>query len=179
MLVEEYKADMNMKDKDENTFISILCGCGELETAQKLIKKYKKQINLNIPNVNGVYPIHLVCEFGEPEQVKTFIENGSNLNVLNKNELSPFHFAVLNQNFPVSQFLIDSFGFDVNAGRSAQGEMVVSSPTPLIACAQHGEHVSSKWLIDHGANVNIQTEDGYTYFLFYLFLFYFLLLLLF
>lgn len=50
----------------------------------------------NIPNAEGIYPIHIACKYGSVEVIEYLINEGTKLNIYTADGLSPFDFAVMN-----------------------------------------------------------------------------------
>jgi len=86
---------------------------------------------------------------GNFERVKSFITEGSDVNVSNENGLSPLHMAAYKGHKDIAELLILS-GANVNAGDKRD-------TTPLHLAADRGYRNIAELLIQNGANVNAVT----------------------
>jgi len=99
--------------------------------------------------------IHLAARAGDLAKVKSFIEDGTNVNARDKGGETPLFSAVLADNSDVAKFLITK-GADVNAKDGG-------GVTPLnFVIRSRGKKDMVELLISKGADVNAKNERGVT-----------------
>ena len=119
---------------------------------------FKKHINLNVPDGNGLTAFHFACLHGKLEVVKLFLENVKEeflqVNVLDQNGNSPLQLVCIGNQPETLQLLLDrsiQFGIDINT-------VDKNERTPLHLAAMLGHEKVVKVLleasIDHEINVN-------------------------
>jgi hypothetical protein len=88
-----------------------------------------------------------------PQLVEVMLQHGANLNVPDKDGLTPLHWAAVTGRPETIRVLVDH-------GAAINKVSTVCDMTPLqLACIKSPESV--RLLLDHGANVNEQTQDGF------------------
>ena len=127
---------------------------------------FKKHINLNVPDGNGLTAFHFACLHGKLEVVKLFLENVKEeflqVNVLDQNGNSPLQLVCIGNQPETLQLLLDrsiQFGIDINT-------VDKNERTPLHLAAMVGHEKVVKVLleasIDHEINVNAYDFNGKT-----------------
>jgi len=137
-------ADVNAKDKDGITPYYWAAAEGRKDLVELLIAK----------GATPVSTIHLDARAGDLAKVKSFIEEGTDVNARDKLGKTPLLSAVLADNIDVAKFLIAK-GADVNA-KDHDGK------TPLFEAVNKGNRDIIEILIAKGADVNAKNKDGYT-----------------
>ena len=94
---------------------------------------------------------------GKVDKVKKLIEGGADVNALSEADQTALHFACRDRDrienvVEFVNFLIDK-GANVNAG-------TISESTPLIMAAREGSLDLVKILVEAGADVNLENDDG-------------------
>ena len=130
---------------------------------------FKKHINLNVPDGNGLTAFHFACLHGKLEVVKLFLKNVKEeflqVNVLDQNGNSPLQLVCIGNQPETLQLLLDrsiQFGIDINT-------VDKNERTPLHLAAMLGHEKVVKVLleasIEHEINVNAFDLSGKTPFI--------------
>ncbi len=91
---------------------------------------------------------------GDIQKLKMFLEQGADINAVNKEGETALMVAALEGRTDMARFLIER-GADLNAKDSV-------GATPLLYAALGGSLETIKLLIDKGSNLNARTRDGQT-----------------
>jgi hypothetical protein len=135
-------------------YYAALCGFHDL--VEHLITKHPQDVNAN----GGFYKRPLVAALaGEHFQTADLLyHNGANLHVQGRWKNTPLHAAAYSMNFQVVRILIEYDPAYINARD-------IFDYTPLL-CASGGLYFKDssifRLLQEHGADINVQEEDGWT-----------------
>jgi ankyrin repeat protein len=112
--------------------------------------------DINYRDASGFTPFLQACSKGNLETAKYFVSLGVDIN--QKNSLinaSGFYLAAEKEHFPMMKYL-QSLGADVNC-LVVKG---VQSYPALLMCSQKGNLELVKWLLEHGADINIKCQTA-------------------
>lgn len=141
-------ADVNATDADGNTALH-LTNCVDV--------LLKAGANIETKNSGGETPLLTACLAGAYQAADALIKHDADITVLQKLN-SDVTCALLNATARYGRpYLLEKLvklGLDVN--RKHEGSYA------LIRAISHNELEVAKWLIAHGANVNLPNDDGYT-----------------
>ena len=119
----------------------------DIASVQSLLKQ---RLDVNIPDVDGMTPLHWAAHWGELETVKLLLAAGANAKAANRYGVTPLHDASLLANVPMMEALLKA-GANPNAPYG-------SGETPLMMAARSGHVDAVKLLVDQGAEVNAAEE---------------------
>jgi len=122
---------------------------------EEIVKNLVEQgANLNLPDFQGRFPLHLSIQVGcNPEITEFLLNNGSNVNSPDFEGVLPIHYASTIGNVRICKSLIDYGGF-VNA-QDIHGE------TPLFYAVRESRFDVVRALIQNfGANPHLKNEDN-------------------
>ena len=137
-------ADVNAEDKDGITPYYWAAAEGRKDLVELLTAK----------GAAPVSTIHLAARAGDLAKVKSFIEEGTDVNAMDKLGRTPLSSAILADNNDIAKFLIAK-GADINA-KDQDGK------TPLFEVARKGNRDIVEILIAKGTDVNAKEKNGYT-----------------
>ncbi|MBW2046754.1 MAG: ankyrin repeat domain-containing protein, partial [Deltaproteobacteria bacterium] len=101
-----------------------------------------------------IYDIYTAVYIGDTVKLEAFIQEGADINALNRFSYTPLYYAAQNKERQAVSLLIAN-GADVNA-KNDQGQ------TPLHQAAEKGFPEIAKLLIANGADINAKNNDGQT-----------------
>jgi len=143
----EAGADVNAKDNDGFTPLSICAEKGHLNVARALIEA---GADVNAKDNEGLTPLYMCALGGHLEVARALIEAGADVNAKKDNGVTPLHMCAYTGHLEVSRALIEK-GADVNAKED-------DGVTPLYVCTQEGHlegHLEvARALIKAGSNFN-------------------------
>lgn len=184
ILIEFDSTLLNEKDGQGNTPLHTAVGAGHSDLAKKLVEA---GADINAKNNEGNTPIMLAVEVdndafidlmvrdfgtdvntsskgssalyraswrGNTVIVSLLCKRGANVNQQNLEGWSPLHAASSQGHKEVCELLVDSFGAKVNV-TNKQGT------TPLYHACEHGHYAVAKFLLEHGADVNLGLKHGW------------------
>ena len=108
----------------------------------------ENKAELNAKNICGLTPIHIAASEGKVEFVKFLIEHGATMDDRNEEGKSPFDLANKNGHLKVTAYLAKIRSCEIR-GESA-----------LHRSSLKGNFRCMKFLIEHGANLDIKDKDG-------------------
>lgn len=88
---------------------------------------------------------------GDEEKCRSILDEGADLTAVNEYGWTPLHYAAGSGYIHLCETFVDHYHVDVNITCN-------SGVTPLISACQWGHEDVARFLIDHGANVNHETE---------------------
>jgi ankyrin repeat protein len=157
---ESEQANLINKDFDGATIFLAACNGGSLAIVNFLFKNFviniNKQYNIYIDAelVNNATALWCAVYYGHLEIVKFLVENGSNLEVSDKDK-NPIHLCCVNGDLEILKFLIEN-GCLIDSENSI-GE------TPLIVACKRNNNDIVEFLIHKGANLNKRdSQKGFT-----------------
>ena len=142
VILASHGADLNVKDNSGQTPLDIA-----------IDQKRKDIIELLLAKGAEVPSIHTAARTGNVENVKAFLEKGTNINEKDNSGLTPLHIAVSDDSKKVVEFLLAE-GADVNA-KDKWGY------TPLYYAIWNENKDLATLLIGKGAEVNVEPEKDY------------------
>jgi ankyrin repeat protein len=119
----------------------------DIAAVQNLLKQHA---DVNIPDVDGMTPLHWTAHWDELATVKLLLSAGANAKAANRYGVTPLHEASLVADVPMMEALLKA-GANANAGYG-------SGETPLMIAARTGNVAAVKLLIEHQAEVNAAEE---------------------
>ena len=142
------KIDQSPSNETIENMLTSAIEDGNVEKLQELIDQ---GANLNYPCDDEFYPLLVACCFGkgDVETVKILVENGAELESLDKFNATPLMHAVLNNYVEIVDYLISK-------GANVNHEVPQSTWPALCHAIFDGNLILAKILIKHGANVNAQ-----------------------
>ena len=161
-LLLELGVDVNVQDKEHRTPLHISAARGLLENTQLLLYCGAKA---DAENVYGHTALHLASRTNEYNDenranvVRLLLKIGTDVNVQDKHQKTPLHFASSCGNFEVTLALLDH-GANVNA-RDANGLTPLHRVSPG-SVPYHDPHSLAQLLLKRGAEVNAKDENQET-----------------
>lgn len=148
----------------DTSALHITAGMGYLNTLRVLLE-HGSDVNIN---KNGVFPIHIAANHGDPDIIMLLLKFGANSNcVSTKDNTSPLHWVVSGYRLADGYFweyeekrnksinvLLDA-GAEVNAIDSLGN-------SPLHDAAKYGYLNAVKMLVQNGADVKMKNNKGFT-----------------
>jgi ankyrin repeat protein len=119
----------------------------DVTSAQTLLKQ---RVDVNVPDVDGMTPLHWAAHWNELELAKQLLAAGANAKATNRYGVTPLHEATLVADVPLMEALL-------KAGANPEATYG-SGETPLMIAARTGNVDAVKLLIDHQAGVNTAEE---------------------
>jgi ankyrin repeat protein len=119
----------------------------DVTSAQTLLKQ---RVDVNVPDVDGMTPLHWAAHWDELELAKQLLAAGANAKATNRYGVTPLHEATLVADVPLMEALL-------KAGANPEAAYG-SGETPLMVAARTGNVDAVKLLIDHQAGVNTAEE---------------------
>lgn len=124
---------------------------------RKFNNSAKQGIDYNVVEVywdktqEHILAIHYVSAVGSVKALQLLLQNGTDVNSLTKRGHSPFHYAVIHQNYDAYAILIDCGGFiDVKEHHSGY--------TPLHYAVENNDFTSVKLLLKLHADPNVKNH---------------------
>ncbi len=130
------------------------CAAGLTEQVQLMLDQKPEVINEL--STHGFYPLGIAAHFGKEDIVRILLRNHANPNAYSQNGFQsyPIHAALLNQHDTIAKMLIEA-GAEVNVVQN-------SRISPLHIAAQQGNIDLIIILLENGANIQIQNDQGKT-----------------
>jgi ankyrin repeat protein len=157
--VEEVKclldagAKINVRNKDQKTPLSFACGFSNRNKAViELLIHYGA--NIQIPDIYGLFPIHLAALSGLVEIIGVLIQHGVDVNLPLRSRSLPLHLAAQKGHLDVVKFLLNS-GSKIN-------ERGWDHQTALCHASRNGYLNIVEFLLQNGADPNIPDKKGNT-----------------
>ena len=193
-IIDDYSfIDVNVKKLDnieienlQNSFPILPClpetTCSDV--LRWLSMKNRIDINFVCP-LNGATALFFAAYSGNLNMFKCLVQQGANIDYVNENGVSAFHFAT-KHNLQIVKCFLQKFAANINQnGKSGTPlfwaakfgnlevveylvlneadvnlESLENRVTPLIAASYYGHLKIIKYLMFHGGDINILTEDG-------------------
>ena len=156
----KHGASLTYRDTKDNTVLHVAAGAGNRSVVEGIIKEmHNKKVDLNIPNKNGVYPIHLAAGSSNRYAagiVQLFL-TGDNANLKDNKGNTPSHYAVGYSDCQTTKTL--EVLLDAGADFNAQNE---EGQSCLFYTIYNRYMSRATFLIKHGVNLLLQQRDGKT-----------------
>ncbi len=105
------KIDINRKDLDGNTILSVAALMGDSRIASLALSK---GAYIDNKTSEGMTPLHNAAKGGAVEMVNLLLKKGANVNAKDENDMTPLHYNAQQGNSEVTKILVNA-GADVNA----------------------------------------------------------------
>lgn len=130
-------------------------------TSRQLSKSLKKGSNVDQIDTKGQTCLHLCCEKGYTELIKTLLKKGSNVNLKDAKGFTPLHYAALAKRLDICALLIHSKMIDLTVTNPENTHPLHY----LVRIIVNEENIVQyrailDLMINKGVNVNIQTRYG-------------------
>ena len=152
MNLRKLKAQLLMDLKASDIFTA--CQVGDLPFLQDLINKksrFSRKKFVNQTHEVGFTALHVACYHGHIGAAKILLNAGSSINVPDKYNYRPIHWVAKRGIFPMLKYLLEHKKIEINA----EGEY---GRTALHMAVFNGKIKSMRLLMNHGANINAQTN---------------------
>ncbi|KAM3913714.1 nuclear factor NF-kappa-B p100 subunit isoform 2-T2 [Leptodactylus fuscus] len=148
-------ADPTILDRYGNSVLHLAVQTGDVKMLEVLLEyTYPKYQNLlNMPDYNGLYPVHWAVKAKNEKCLEQLVRSGADVNAAErKSGRSPLHIAVEMDNLNMAISLVKKLGADVNA-------QTFGGNTPLHLAASLGSPVLTRMLINAGANALLENDE--------------------
>ena len=147
----EHGAEVNARDQSGRTPLMEACKHCRANVVTFLIEHGAE---VNARDQSGHTPLMEACSHGEESAVTFLIEHGADVDPQDNDEETALHHAVYSdcESLEILSCLILK-GLDVNACES-------DGRSPLMIASVRGKVNSVAFLLEHGANVNLQNKNG-------------------
>ncbi len=128
------------------------------EDFNKIDELLKEGADINEQMISGEAPLHHAVYRGDYKDIKYLIDHGAKPDLLDKGNNTPLRLAIRYRNFEAFKCLVDNYK-DINTYNTEKP--IYESPIHEAA------HMGLKWvkyLVDHGADINIPNMAGETIF---------------
>ncbi|XP_031548930.1 transient receptor potential cation channel subfamily A member 1-like [Actinia tenebrosa] len=126
---------------------------GNVDALSRLLEQ--KSIDVNMPDSYGRAPLHNAILRSDVRMVEMLLEANADINLKDDREDTPMHFAARSGNTKMIKVLLSHPECDVNVKGSS-----LNSPLHLAAC--QNRPALCKLLVERGAKINSQEENGKT-----------------
>ena len=177
----EHKALPQAKTNDGNTTLHFLCKLPEIPLTESLIDLFlQDRPPLDVSNKIGTTPLMFAAKYGEEQLAMKLILHGANIRAVDSDELSVLHYIAFKGKNPemITQFVKEGMPVDardcwksttlhcaaqyclssadtaeclLKAGADSNARNC-DNRTPLHIAALHGNILTVKMLLEHGAN---------------------------
>ncbi|KAL9928422.1 uncharacterized protein ACN427_005851 isoform 1-T1 [Glossina fuscipes fuscipes] len=145
------KQDPHTMDAMSMTPLHYAAACGHLECVRLLLEHGAA---VNTTDSKGYTPLHVGCEYSEVTRL--LLKFGANVNskTFNTGD-APLHLALRNRCPKVAKIMLQTERVHIN-------ETNDNAQTYLMSAIAHEQHDIAKELIQRGARLNLQDNEGYT-----------------
>lgn len=163
LLLEHNGVDKQAKDKIGRTPFHI-AAAHHVDVIQLFLDhKVEKEIRDN----EGNTVLHLATASGREGNVKLLIDNGFNTDAINNAGESPLHIACSQGNISITTLLLchesrETINASNNGGRTPINAKNLKGRTALHHASKRGHDEVVKLLLDYGAQVDLQDQNGNT-----------------
>ena len=152
---ERLRRGVNIDQKQRSWGFNLLYLSASTGDAQDVAVLLALGANPDVPNDDGETPLLRAVLNKHLDVVRKLLAAGADPSVRSKSGLSPLFVAVTDNNARMVNALLDG-------GADADEEQLGAGATILHAAAYGGYHAAVKALIEHGADVNVEDENGVT-----------------
>ena len=152
----EHGANLDRRDKDDQTALHYAV-CGSDVSCKILSYLIENGAEVNAFARRDNTPLMLACKYGHLNAVSSLIEHGAKVNLQDAIGNTAVHYALSCSNG--SPEVLSRLMRDRAAVNSACTRY---NSTPLMIACQYGHMNAVTFLIEHGANMDLQDQDGNT-----------------
>ena len=178
-LLIEHGADVNVEDKLKRTPLEHAAVASRTEVVKLLIEK---GANPNARNEGGATPLHVAAGSADKDTVEVLIDKGASVTLRDTGGSTPLYWAMMSAN-PGRREIVDiiaatgkvpsTMHLAAYIGDSARvktfieegvavNEKEAGAGTALHCAAAGGQKGVAEFLLAHGADVNVRSNDGMT-----------------
>jgi len=150
-------ADVFRKDYHGSTAIMYACHEGHLRIVQLLLESYHKPEDLDQGNANGTTPLMWACKSGRFEIARSLISKGADVYKTDSDGENALMRAVRAGHEELVDLLLTR-STKANVDAQCMNKLV----TALMLASGYGNVHILTALLEHGADVNLIDDDGYT-----------------
>jgi len=143
-LLVKHSADVNVRDKKQNTPLHKACLNGNVEVASALLSAGAE---VNVRNVHGATPLKNSVWHAYETIICDLIHNGANVNLGDNNGHMPLHVAAIQGHENIVRLLL------MNQANTESTTQELNL-TALHLASQYGHYKVVKCLLEYGANAN-------------------------
>ena len=157
----EHGANIHLQDKNGATCLHYASERGHVEVVSQLLAVGAKENPdyVNARNNSGATPLMITCSNGHVNVATYRVEHGANIHLQDKNGATCLHYASERGHIEVVSKLLAVGAKEnpdyVNARNN-------SGITPLMTTCYNGHMNVATYLVEHGANIHLQDNDGNT-----------------
>lgn len=154
-LLMEKGLSYNDRNEDGGTMF-FSAGKSPMEAVEYMIEHGADPL---VEDSSGTTPLHIAAQHGNTEIAAYLIELGADVNKLNDYGWTPLKYTIWNDSLSTTELLIER-GATVNISDPGnETGCIPYDSSPLHLVARMGKTDFVKTLVEHGAEVNIQTEE--------------------
>lgn len=133
---------------------TLLADAVESEDSDRVSKLLSSQIDVNVPQVDGMTALHWAAHHDDWKLCKRLLDRGANASAQNRYGITPLYLACLNGNANLVSALLES-GADPNTA-------INGGETALMTAARTGNIGTVTSLINAGAEIDAKERNGQT-----------------
>ena len=145
-------ASPNTQLLDGLTPLHLACEKNSVESVDLLLKYYA---NPDTQSLYGSTPLHYACKENNIESVSLLLKYNANTKIHNKSDWSPMAIACAHDNYEIANALIQADPTNINI------KSLKNKETPLISACKNNKEETALFLINKGADVNLQDDAGW------------------
>ncbi|AGJ98777.1 Ankyrin repeat domain protein [Wolbachia endosymbiont of Drosophila simulans wNo] len=144
-----------MNEREQRELDELLMNSSKGENIQQITELIEAGANINAVKIEQKEtPLHIAIRYGHKEVAEFLLNEGANINALERRKWTPLHTAVKSGKMEVAELLLDR-GANVNAVDNLD-------MTPLHFALKYNREELVRLLLDRGANVNSVDKKGRT-----------------
>ena len=157
----EHGANIHLQDKNGYTCLHYAAETGQVEVVSKLLAVGAKENPdyVNARNNFGTTPLMRTCYDGHVNVATYLVEHGANIHLQDKNGYTCLHYAAETGQVEVVSKLLAVGAKENQDYVNARNNF---GSTPLMRTCYNGHVNVATYLVEHGANIHLQDEDGNT-----------------
>lgn len=150
-----HNVDVNNQNEAGITALHAACDRGITAMVKELLVQDEIEINRIDHNKNT--PLHAACIGGEKSVVFHLIEKGADISAQNNEEMTPLHVAILERKLEIVKTIIE-----MKEGEKEEllQQREKNGHTPFLLAVKSGAEDIIRFLLDSGAPVTDQNENG-------------------